>query len=66
MALQLSRELINELYKEAQTNGFNNEEYLLLITGVDNLLTNMSVHTQEYTKGIKPNDYDVNGKEIKG
>lgn len=62
--MQLSDELKQELYKEAQTNGFNSQEYLLLLTGVDNLLNEMSLHTQEALKGTKPNDYDVNGKEV--
>lgn len=56
--MQLSKEMKHELYKEAQTNGFNEQEYLLLLTGVDNLITDMTLHTQEYTKNIKPEDYE--------
>ena len=50
------------LYEEAQTNGFNSTEYGLLLTAVDNLLNDMTLHTQEYLKGTTPDDYDINGK----
>lgn len=63
--MQLSDTLKKELYKEAQTNGFNSGEYLGLLTAVDNLLNELTMHTQEYLHDIKPNDYDVNGEEIK-
>lgn len=62
--MQLSKKIQEELYKEAQTNGFNSQEYLLLLTGVDNLLNEMSLHTQEAIKGTKPNDYDVDGRVL--
>jgi len=61
--MSLSKQLKQELYKEAQVNGFNSQEYLLLLTGVDNLLDDMATHTVEFKTGTHPTEYDVNGKE---
>ena len=62
---QLSNELKRELYREALLNGFNSAEYGLLLTGVDNLLNEMTAHTQNWLKGTQPDEYDIDGEEIK-
>ena len=64
MSNQLSDKLKQELYAEAQNNGFSSKEYLALLDRVDDLLNRMSQSTLEATKGIRPSDYDINGQEI--
>lgn len=62
--MQLSTELKQELYKEAQTNGLNRHEYLALLRNVDSKLTEAASNSAEARLGINPGDYDIDGKEL--
>jgi hypothetical protein len=61
----MDRKLKQALWEDALTNGLNATEYGLMLTAVDNLLTQIVMNSQESLNGIRSNDYDIDGKEIK-